>query len=107
MPFALPRADVTPKLGGAVVICVTLKRDAGEAVLAVADDGVGIAPENWERIFERFFRCAPDRSDGGTGLGLPIARQIARTHGGELTVQSELGVGSVFTARLPLREEER
>ena len=88
-------------------IRVTLKRDAGEAVLAVADDGVGIAPENWERIFERFFRCVPDRSDGGTGLGLPIARQIARTHGGELTVQSELGVGSVFTARLPLREEER
>lgn len=87
-------------------IRVTLKRDAGEAVLTVADDGVGIAPENWERIFERFFRCAPDRSDGGTGLGLPIARQIARTHGGELTVESELGVGSVFTARLPLREEE-
>ena len=83
-------------------IRVTLKRDADEAVLTVADDGVGIAPENLENIFERFFRCAPDRSDGGTGLGLPIARQIARAHGGDIAVQSEPGRGSAFTALLAL-----
>lgn len=63
-------------------IRVTLKQDADEAVLTVADDGVGIAPENLENIFERFFRCAPDRSDGGTGLGLPSrGRSRARTAG--------------------------
>ena len=86
-------------------IRVTLKRDADEAVLTVADDGVGIAPENLENIFERFFRCAPDRSDGGTGLGLPIARQIARAHGGDIAVQSEPGRGSAFTVRLPIRKK--
>ena len=75
------------------------------AVVTVADDGVGIAPEDLENIFERFFRCAPDRSDGGTGLGLPIARQIARAHGGDIAVQSEPGRGSAFTVRLPIRKK--
>lgn len=87
-------------------IRVTLKQDADEAVLTVADDGEGIAPKNLERIFERFFRCAPDRSDGGTGLGLSIARQIARAHGGVIAVQSELEKGSAFTVRLPAAKKE-
>ena len=86
-------------------IRVTLGQNQGQAVLAVADDGAGIAPEKQERIFDRFFRCAPDRSDGGTGLGLPIARQIARAHGGDLTVQSEVGAGSTFTVRLPVQKK--
>lgn len=86
-------------------IRVTLGQNQGQAVLAVADDGAGIAPEKQERIFDRFFRCAPDRSDGGTGLGLPIARQIACAHGGDLTVQSEVGAGSTFTVRLPVQKK--
>jgi signal transduction histidine kinase len=68
--------------------------------LDVVDTGVGIAPEERERIFERFHRtAAPDIP--GTGLGLAIAREYARLHGGELTVESVPGSGSRFTLRLP------
>lgn len=69
----------------------------------IKDTGIGIAPEHLNQIFERFWRADQARSyrDGGSGLGLAIAQSIAQTHGGLITVTSQLGVGSCFTVRLP------
>lgn len=83
--------------GGRVVI--TLGGDAGEALIAVADDGPGIPPENLERIFEPFFTTKP--AETGTGLGLSVSRGIVEELGGQLEVKSTLGQGSVFRVRLP------
>jgi signal transduction histidine kinase len=85
-------------------ITVVLERHATEATLAVADDGPGIAVEERERIFERFYRAPRQAADGaaGSGLGLPIARGLVELHGGSLTVESEPGQGSTFRVRLPL-----
>jgi len=71
--------------------------------LAVSDTGVGIPAEHQERIFERFYRAdrARDRATGGTGLGLSIVRHIAQAHGGRVTVSSQEGKGSTFTAFFP------
>ncbi len=71
--------------------------------VAVADTGIGIAREQTERLFEDFFQgdAATQRKFGGTGLGLAISRRICRAMGGDLTVASEPGKGSTFTARLP------
>jgi two-component system, OmpR family, Ni(II)-sensor and/or redox sensor kinase NrsS len=73
------------------------------AVIAIEDTGIGIAPTEQSRIFERFYRVNSDRSrqTGGTGLGLAIASAIAHRHQGHLKVNSELGRGSVFTICLP------
>lgn len=88
--------------GGSV--SVQLAAVAGEARLAVRDTGIGIASADIPRIFERFYRADPARSraTGGTGLGLAIARGVAEAHGGRISVESELGVGSTFTVVLPL-----
>jgi heavy metal sensor kinase len=69
--------------------------------IAVADSGIGIAPEDLSLIFERFYRCDPSRSESGTGLGLSFARTVARAHGGDITVTSTPGQGSVFSVVLP------
>jgi heavy metal sensor kinase len=71
--------------------------------ISVEDSGPGIAPEHLPHIFDRFHRAdrARSRSEGGAGLGLAIARQIARLHGGTIRVQSTVGEGSVFTIELP------
>ncbi|SCL20498.1 two-component system, OmpR family, sensor histidine kinase SenX3 [Micromonospora nigra] len=73
--------------------------------VAVTDQGIGIAPTDVERIFERFYRAdqARSRSTGGTGLGLAIVKHIASNHGGRVDVSSTLGGGSTFTLRLPAR----
>ena len=79
--------------------------DAGEnAVISVADTGIGIAPEHQSRIFERFYRLEKSRSKelGGTGLGLAIVKHAALYHGGEVFVESEEDVGTRFTVRLPI-----
>jgi signal transduction histidine kinase len=77
----------------------------GQAVLTVADTGMGIPAADLERIFERFYRTAAATRQviPGTGLGLAIARAIADAHGGAITAQSTDGQGSTFTVRLPLR----
>ncbi|MFD2767696.1 sensor histidine kinase [Micromonospora eburnea] len=73
--------------------------------IAVTDQGIGIAPNEVERIFERFYRAdqARSRATGGTGLGLAIVKHIASNHGGRVDVSSTLGGGSTFTLRLPAR----
>ena len=76
-----------------------------EAVhIEVRDTGIGIAPEDRERIFDEFAQAAPDGPRGrrgGAGLGLAIARRLTALHGGTLSLTSELGVGSAFTVHLP------
>jgi signal transduction histidine kinase len=87
---------------GASEVSVRLARDDGEAVVEVADDGPGIAPEHLPHLFERFYKADAARSGGGTGLGLAIAQENARLLGGEIRVASEPGAGSRFTLRLPV-----
>lgn len=84
-------------------IGVSVRREAGMVEIAVKDQGIGIRPEDLERIFERFFRVdrARSRATGGTGLGLAIVKHIASDHGGEVTAWSHPGEGSTFTLRLP------
>jgi signal transduction histidine kinase len=75
--------------------------DGPVAVLAVRDDGLGIADEDRVRIFERFYRMASHERINGTGLGLPIARELARAMGGDLDVASAPRAGSAFVLVLP------
>lgn len=85
-------------------IHINLTADDSMAYLSVQDTGIGIALDEQGRIFERFYRVNRDRSrrTGGTGLGLAIAQAIAIKHRGSLTVESELGKGSLFTIQLPI-----
>ena len=84
-------------------IRVSLSEQGNSAVWRVADNGVGIPPEDQEHIFERFYRVdkARSRETGGTGLGLSIVRQLVTMHGGTITVESEPGKGSCFIVTLP------
>ena len=86
---------------------VTIRVDANEQQLlvAVADTGIGISAEDAARIFERFYRASDKRVERitGTGLGLTIAREVARLHGGDMTVESQLDQGSTFTLTLPVK----
>ncbi len=83
-------------------IDVELASAGGRTVLAVTNQGDGIAPAHLERIFERFYRADPARSrgEGGSGLGLAIVRSIAHAHHGEVSVRSETGM-TTFTLALP------
>jgi signal transduction histidine kinase len=81
---------------------LSVEREDGAAVLSVRDHGPGISPEEQTRIFERYQRASGKHSRDSLGLGLYVARQIARAHGGELTVESTPGQGSCFFLRLPL-----
>ncbi|ATG53283.1 two-component sensor histidine kinase [Brachybacterium vulturis] len=82
---------------------VSVRRDDGMVEICVKDQGMGIAKEHLERVFERFFRVdrARSRATGGSGLGLAIVKHIASDHGGEVTAWSLPGQGSTFTLRLP------
>lgn len=75
----------------------------GIVEIAVTDQGIGIAPDELDRVFERFYRIDPARSrhTGGTGLGLSIVKHVVQNHGGDVRVWSQPGYGSTFTIRLP------
>src|SRR5262249_36902042 len=87
--------------GGAV--SVTVDEAGGRLSVAVADNGIGIREEECELIFEKFYRAKDKRlaSITGSGLGLALARQVARMHGGDVTVRSQIDKGSTFTLTLP------
>ena len=76
--------------------------DDGNAVVTVADTGVGIATEHLPRIWDRLYRADPSRSERGLGLGLSLVRAYVQAHGGRVSATSEPGHGSTFTVRLPL-----
>ncbi|MFN9993663.1 MAG: sensor histidine kinase, partial [Phycisphaerales bacterium] len=87
--------------GGTVSVQVEQSTDA--LSVAVSDNGIGIDAEECELIFERFYRSRDRRVSGitGSGLGLALARRIARLHGGDVTVKSAPDKGSTFTLSLP------
>jgi len=82
---------------------IGVRVEDGVVEIAVTDQGLGIASEDLDRVFERFFRVdqARSRNTGGTGLGLSIVKHVVENHGGDVRVWSQLGRGSTFTIRLP------
>jgi signal transduction histidine kinase len=86
-------------------IVIRLDRRQNQAIIAIEDNGNGIAAADLPHLFERFYRVNHDRSrqTGGVGLGLAIAQAIAQAHGGQIQVQSQIDRGSIFTVRLPLK----
>lgn len=92
--------NFTPE-GGEITISVRQAKDG--VSVSVADSGPGIPPEDLPYIFERFYRVDKSRSraTGGSGLGLTIAKRLVEAHGGQLTVESTPGKGSIFTISLP------
>jgi signal transduction histidine kinase len=87
-------------------VSVSARRENGSIGIAVTDTGSGIPPEHLPRLFERFYRADPARSreDGGTGVGLAIARSVVEAHGGTIRAESEPGRGSTFTVDLPVAD---
>ncbi|MFL6448485.1 MAG: sensor histidine kinase [Bryobacteraceae bacterium] len=94
-------AKYTPEKGS---VRIKLSTNDAFARFSVSDSGIGIAPADLPHIFDRFWRAdkARSRSQGGAGLGLSIAKWIAETHAGSITVESESGKGSVFSLNVPL-----
>ena len=86
--------------GGSVEVTINTGNNNAVAI-AVKDTGIGISEKEMPRIFERFYRCDPSRSESGIGLGLSLARAIARAHGGDISVFSKPGQGSTFTVTFP------
>ena len=76
---------------------MSLKTEQDKILLTVEDDGIGIAKDDLEKIFRRFYQADNSRTGAGTGLGLSMVREIVKFHGGEVFAESELGVGSKFT----------
>ena len=88
------------------VVTMSSRKIDGCAEIEVSDTGIGIPARDLDRVFERFYRVdrARSRTTGGTGLGLAIVRHVATNHGGDVTVRSREGEGSVFTLRIPTGE---
>jgi signal transduction histidine kinase len=94
----------SPKAGP---IKITLEAEDGYAVVAVADQGIGIQPGEHEQIFEPFRRTGASRDlVPGVGLGLSIARRIVEAHGGRIEITSKPGCGSTFRVYLPQSKAE-
>jgi signal transduction histidine kinase len=86
--------------GGEVEVSLA-GNEKNEIIISVRDTGIGISEADLPHVFERFYRCDRSRSQPGTGLGLSLARAIARAHGGDVTVTSTLDQGSTFAITLP------
>ncbi len=85
-------------------ICFSLKAEGGSAVIRCADDGIGIAPEDLDKVWQRFWQADPSRGEeSGCGLGLAMVKEIAEFHSGSARVESTLGSGSVFIISIPIR----
>ncbi|WP_458026020.1 sensor histidine kinase [Pseudalkalibacillus sp. Hm43] len=86
---------------------IQLRHSDGHVKMSIADSGPGIPLEDQERVFERFYRVDKGRSRemGGTGLGLAIAKELVELHGGEISLESELGEGSTFRVLLPMSKK--
>jgi PAS domain S-box-containing protein len=95
------------KFGAGRPIGLTVEQEDGHAILSVRDHGIGIHPEDIERVFLRYERAVSSRAYGGLGLGLYIARQIVEAHGGTIRVESQPGAGSTFFVELPLEPPPR
>jgi signal transduction histidine kinase len=93
------------KYGAGKPVRVRLERQGGQARLVVSDEGIGIAPDALERIFNRFERAVSGRHFGGLGLGLYIVRRIVTASGGTISAASVPGQGATFTVELPLGAE--
>jgi signal transduction histidine kinase len=85
---------------------ITARCDGDHVEVAVRDTGIGIAPEDQDRVFEEFQQVGkdPERSREGTGLGLTLSKRFVELHGGRIWVESEVGKGSTFTFTIPLRQ---
>jgi signal transduction histidine kinase len=90
------------KYGAGAPIDVAVRREGQEACISVRDRGIGIAPEDLGRMFERFERVVTHGRHVGFGIGLWLVRRLVEAHGGSLSAGSEPGRGSTFTVRLPL-----
>jgi signal transduction histidine kinase len=90
--------------GGLIIVGGEVSDDGTEVIVSVADEGVGIAPEHLNKLFERFFRARQDNSTAvaGTGLGLPLCDAIVRAHGGRIWAESTLGKGTKLSFTLPI-----
>jgi signal transduction histidine kinase len=82
-------------------IAIELRNEDGVAVIEVADSGPGVSPEDFDRVFDRFWRATEDVGTSGTGLGLAIVKTIAEAHGGTAEVSSNSAGGATFRMRLP------
>ncbi|OJT23133.1 hypothetical protein BO221_19860 [Archangium sp. Cb G35] len=95
------------KYGKGKPVDMTVSMDGATATLEVRDQGVGVAPEDQARLFERFERVRLDRGVTGYGVGLWIVRRVVEAHGGSISLKSRLGEGATFIVQLPLRGQER
>jgi len=88
-------------------VAITLSNHDRDRII-VSDTGEGIPSHHLDRLFERFYRAdrARSRELGGTGLGLAIVKHLAKSHGGEVTVRSQIGEGTEFTIELPRHDDE-
>jgi len=88
-------------------VAIAAEASDGWVVVRISDLGPGIAPEEQERIFEKFYRGREgQRSGSGTGMGLAIAKRIIEEHGGTVQIASTPGAGAVFSAALPIHRGE-
>jgi len=97
----------TPR-GGSVTLRFE-PADGGTILIAVSDTGAGIPPEQVAHVFDKFFQADNQAAaqGGGTGLGLAIAKQIVEAHGGTISCESSVGVGTTFAITLPVRVARR
>jgi signal transduction histidine kinase len=105
------QARIAEDAGAAAVMALErvpadIRREGGVARVEVRDRGIGIPPDQLERIFERFERAVSSRSYGGLGLGLYLARRAAEAHGGRVWAQVRAGGGATFSLELPLESAE-